>query len=80
MSASDGDAALADRLRALLGPHHPVAAVAVVTEGGTATALASLGASLAADFELGSLSKGVTGLLYADALARGEIDPVDHPG
>lgn len=35
--------------------------------------MASVGAPLSADFEIGSISKGVTGLLYADALARGEI-------
>ena len=28
-----------------------------------------------ADFEIGSISKGITGLLYADACARGEIGP-----
>ena len=33
------------------------------------------GASLAADFEIGSVSKGITGLLYADALSRGELGP-----
>jgi len=27
------------------------------------------------DFEIGSITKGVTGLLYADALARGEVAP-----
>ncbi|MFE2557279.1 serine hydrolase domain-containing protein [Streptomyces sp. NPDC059352] len=32
------------------------------------------GAELDADFEIGSISKGVTGLLYAEALARGEIE------
>ena len=37
--------------------------------------MASRGASLAADFEIGSVSKGVTGLLYADALSRGELSP-----
>jgi len=35
--------------------------------------VASLGAGLAADFEIGSVSKGVTGLLYAEALTRDEI-------
>ena len=37
--------------------------------------MASRGASLAADFEIGSVSKGITGLLYADALRRGELGP-----
>ena len=37
--------------------------------------MASRGASLAADFEIGSVSKGITGLLYVDALNRGELRP-----
>ncbi|MFF2317597.1 serine hydrolase domain-containing protein [Arthrobacter sp. NPDC058097] len=37
--------------------------------------MASHGASLSADFEIGSVSKGITGLLYADALSRGELGP-----
>lgn len=63
--------ALASRLAALLGPAHPVAAAAVITPAGSATA--SLGAPEAAEFEIGSVSKGVTGLLYAQARARGEV-------
>lgn len=70
-----GDAALADRLRELLGPRHPVAAVALVSAAGAGdgTTVAVLGAGLQADFEIGSVSKGVTGLLYAEAVSRGEI-------
>lgn len=55
----------------MTGARHPVAA-AVVSPGGTRIACA--GAGLDADFEIGSISKGVTGLLYAEALARGEIE------
>ncbi len=55
----------------MTGSRHPVAA-AVVSPGGTRIACA--GAGLDADFEIGSISKGVTGLLYAEALARGEIE------
>lgn len=66
-----GDPALGADLRRRLGDRHPVAAVAVVTQAGTTTA--ALGAGLAADFEIGSISKAVTGLLYADALTRGEV-------
>ena len=55
-----------------------MAAVAVLT--GAGTALASLGATLEEDFEIGSLSKGVTGLLYADAVERGEVDPATTLG
>lgn len=47
-------------------------AVALVQDGVLTTA--SAGASLDADYEIGSVSKGLTGLLYADALHRGELD------
>ncbi|MEU6860346.1 serine hydrolase domain-containing protein [Glycomyces sp. NPDC046736] len=70
MTASCGDERLAARLRALLGPG--IAAAAVVGPGGVTTA--SLGTGLEADFEIGSISKGLSGLLYAEAIARGEID------
>ena len=33
-----------------------------------------------ADFEIGSISKGITGLLYADACERGEISPATALG
>ncbi len=66
----DGDERLAERLRELLGDR--VAAVAVLTPDGTTTA--SHGTRLDSDFEIGSISKGMTGLLYADALARGEVE------
>ena len=49
--------------------------VAAATVSAGQVAVASRGASLAADFEIGSVSKGITGLLYADALSRGEIGP-----
>ncbi|GIF16252.1 CubicO group peptidase (beta-lactamase class C family) [Actinoplanes teichomyceticus] len=72
MPIQHGDEALAARLRALLGDRHPVAAAATISPG--QQRVAGLGAGAGADFEIGSVSKGVTGLLYADALARGEID------
>lgn len=72
-AAPHGDERLAARLGELLGPRHPVAAAAVVTPEGTR--LAGRGTGLDADFEIGSIAKAVTGLLYADALARGEIGP-----
>ncbi|ARQ69325.1 serine hydrolase domain-containing protein [Streptomyces marincola] len=71
-AGTHGDQRLVARLGELLGPRHPVAAAAVVTPEGTR--VASRGAGLDADFEIGSIAKAVTGLLYADALARGEID------
>src|SRR3954453_19642149 len=42
--------------------------------------LAGFGAPLDADFEIGSASKGITGLLYSDALERGELAPVSTLG
>jgi len=66
-----GDATLATDLRDRLDSRHPVAAVAVVNRSGTTTA--ALGAGLGDDFEIGSISKAITGLLYADALTRGEV-------
>lgn len=46
-------------------------AIAVVRDGALATA--SVNAPLEADYEIGSVSKGLTGLLYADAVERGEL-------
>ncbi len=37
--------------------------------------LDTFGVSADADFEIGSISKGITGLLYADACDRGELGP-----
>ena len=71
MTAAYGDTALTARLDGLLGRRHPVAATAVLTPVGVTTA--SIGAEPGADFEIGSISKGVTGLLYAEALSRREV-------
>jgi CubicO group peptidase (beta-lactamase class C family) len=71
VTAVHGDADLASRVEELLGARHPVAAAALIYPAGVT--VASRGADLDADFEIGSISKGVTGLLYADSLERGEI-------
>lgn len=42
--------------------------------------VARIRAAPGADFEIGSISKGITGLLYADALDRGEITPTTRLG
>ncbi|TDC10993.1 class A beta-lactamase-related serine hydrolase [Nonomuraea longispora] len=73
VTAVHGDAGLTARIEELLGPRHPVAAAALISPAGVT--VASRGADLNADFEIGSISKAVTGLLYADALDRGEIRP-----
>ncbi|MFF9869903.1 serine hydrolase domain-containing protein [Streptomyces sp. NPDC013953] len=71
-ATSHGDDRLGARLRELLGPRVPAAAAVVSPRGAT---VAGRGTDPDDDFEIGSISKGVTGLLYADALARGEIKP-----
>ena len=72
MTSVHGDRDLAAGLRAALGRRHELAAVATVSRGDTR--VASLGAGLAADYEIGSISKAITGLLYAEARVRGEVE------
>lgn len=67
-----------ERFEARLGRARPVAAAALVEArpgGGFHTELAHVGPGSEGDFEIGSISKGVTGLLYADAMDRGEVSP-----
>ena len=54
-----------------LGRRHPMVAVGVVKHG--EISVAARGAGVDADYEIGSISKGITGLLYIQALDRGEI-------
>jgi CubicO group peptidase (beta-lactamase class C family) len=66
--------ALTARAGALLGPHHPTYVVALVTPGGSEVDAVGVGeAGLHGDVELGSVSKGLTGLLWRDAIDRGEL-------
>lgn len=60
-------------LEETLGRRHPVVAVGVVRHG--EISVATRGAGVDADYEIGSISKGITGLLYVQALDRGEITP-----
>lgn len=71
MSQMWGDAALGARARRLLGTRHRVAAVAAVS--GREIRIAGWGADPAAEFEIGSIAKGITGLLYRDAVERGVL-------
>ena len=69
----DTDSVLEATLRARLGSRHPRFAAAAIAGGGTSIVVS--GAAPESDFEIGSISKGITGLLYADACGRGEISP-----
>jgi CubicO group peptidase (beta-lactamase class C family) len=62
---------LAHRAGALLGRDHTTYVVALVTPADAE--VGGEGADERADVELGSVSKGVTGLLWRDAVARGEV-------
>ena len=73
MTGWSGDESLAASAAPLLGPAHPVAAVALVGPHGASTA--TIGTSIDADFEIGSLSKPITGMLYRDAVEHGRVAP-----
>ena len=73
MTAMDGDAALTSAIRRRLGGRHPTVVVASVGPHGLS--LASTGTTTTADLEIGSISKALTGLLYAEACSRGEVTP-----
>ena len=62
---------LAERVGALLGPRHTTYVVALVTPAGAV--VDAVGAEVHDDVELGSVSKGITGMLWRDAIARGEL-------
>ncbi|WP_084078794.1 serine hydrolase [Demequina sp. NBRC 110057] len=64
------DAAL-DTLHSLLPRRHRIVLLAVAAGGRSASR--AVGCEEAADAEIGSVSKGLTGMLYSDALARGEV-------
>lgn len=62
---------LASRAGALLGPRHTTYVVALVTPDGEE--VDAVGADVHGDVELGSVSKGITGQLWRDAVGRGEL-------
>lgn len=65
------DTALAGRVATMLGRARDPFVVALVERDGSRVATRDL--PRAADVEIGSVSKGVTGLLLHDAVARGEV-------
>jgi CubicO group peptidase (beta-lactamase class C family) len=73
-----GDPELAALAREVVGPGRPALAVAAVTADSTRTAV--LGAAPDTRFEIGSITKGLTGLLFADMVARGEVTPTTTVG
>jgi CubicO group peptidase (beta-lactamase class C family) len=73
-----GDAELAELARDVVGPDRPALAVAAVTAQDVRSAV--IGAGLQDRFEIGSISKGLTGLLFADMIGRGEVTPETRVG
>ena len=71
-----GDAALAQRVRDVLGTGHGTVAVALVEDGRVTTA--GFGADGTTPFEIGSVTKPLTGMLLAD-LARTGAVRLDQP-
>ncbi|MDE0573569.1 beta-lactamase family protein [Demequina sp. B12] len=69
---------LLDDVRRLLPPRHTQVWVAIAKDG--ATASRTYGVDADADGEIGSITKGLTGLLYSQALARDEIDSTTRLG
>ncbi len=63
--------ALAEKAGELLGPRHTTYVVARVTPAGAE--VDAVGAGVHDDVELGSVSKGFTGFLWRDAVARGTL-------
>lgn len=68
-----GDAELAVVARELVVDGPSALAVGVVQGGQVRTA--SIGAPLDGTYEIGSVNKGITGMLYVDAVERGEVEP-----
>jgi len=67
---------LLEQAGALLGPRHTTYVVARVTP--TGAEVDAVGTDEHGDVELGSVSKGITGLLWRDAVARGEVATARH--
>jgi CubicO group peptidase (beta-lactamase class C family) len=66
-----GEERLAQSALQVFGDRASKTAIAAVSAYGAE--VASIDAPLDADYEIGSISKGITGLLYCDAVNRGEV-------
>lgn len=66
-----GDTELAREVTELAGPSHPTIAAAVID--GDDVRITAVGSQQTDRFEAGSISKTVTGMLFADAISRGEV-------
>jgi CubicO group peptidase (beta-lactamase class C family) len=73
-----GDEQLAATARQVVGEYRPALAVACVTAD--TSRVATIGGNPDSRFEIGSLSKGLTGLLFADMIKRGEVQPDQRLG
>jgi CubicO group peptidase (beta-lactamase class C family) len=71
-----GDPALAGRARAVLGTGHGTVAVALVEDG--KVTVAGFGADGSTPFEIGSVTKPLTGMLLADLARTGDVR-LDQP-
>lgn len=71
---AEGDAELATTVLELI-PEQGVYALSVAEVTPEGTRIATLGAPLDGAFEIGSVSKPMAGMLYTDAVERGEVTP-----
>lgn len=71
---SEGDAELASAAVEVI-PDEGVYALSIAEVTPDDTRISTIGAPLDGTFEIGSVSKAMTGLLYADAVDRGEVSP-----
>lgn len=71
--ALDGSSPNIDAIRSRLHSRHDRVLIAAVAAGESIHR--TYGAPEGADAELGSVSKGITGLLYRDAVERGDVTP-----
>lgn len=72
-ASATGDQELAALARDVGGEDSTALAIACVTPSSTRSAV--IGAGTDDRFEIGSISKGLTGLLFADMITRGEVMP-----